>query len=786
MTTHGQLRRLALALSSAAMLTLTACGGGSSDSGTPPPAPPPATPMSSVPVTVIDDAIRNAKVCLDVNRNGVCDAGEPSGVTDASGNASISVATADVGKYPVLAEVTTASVDAKYGPVAFPFTLQAPADKSGVVSPLTTLVQTVIANSGVSSADAEATLRTQTGVNVSFFDDFTKSSSADSANAGTVARLVVVVTQQQSTALSGSVGSAAVDGTTITQANINLAIQKKLLEILPSLVAAVADTSVTSAGSDTAKSDALLALANAIVADPATNLTPTSIATVVAINNQTAAPNTAAPDAVTAGASLARLSFTSATKWSSRVHTSSLAQNTPDAAGMTRSVAHRLSKSGSSTASWTSGSGPNRQADLHFNGTSWGVCPLNYESKGSVRDSKGNSSYDECDQLEVGTSQRAVFDIAGKSMADVYSQIINAGYVNLFIDAASTKLGATAFPANAKIFYQTNTGLTTAVSYSPGTDSNIVLPSLAISAGGVASQQPGATGCNSDDAETKIATLERMIAGGSGTPCFNQPHPSFTYKNATYTSAETTNEMWGSTSFGLGTTGTAPLNSGTAPGYFTTNRKLRVAFRGDGANAVTYYSCLERFTDGSSRNCVPISTGTYAIATVGDARVLSFNNLPPAANALGYQRVFVERQGQVYVGFKNIPATGGTARFNLAATNALFSQLGLSQVDPAAPLALTTGSYQGTWDLIDSVPENGVLTVAVYADGSVACTNADGILPCTFAITNPATGAYNLTITGPDGGVSTGSFNFMTGAVTGTYTDAGQQVPSGSFTGARR
>ncbi|WP_216454939.1 hypothetical protein, partial [Arcanobacterium phocae] len=153
----------------------------------------------------------------------------------------------DVGKYPVLAIVGTDAVDADHGPVTIPFTMQAPADKPAVVSPLTTLVQTVIENTGASSAEAEAAVKLQTGLNVSLFQDFTKSTTPASQTAGTVARMVVVVTQQQNTAIQGAVGTTALDNTTITQADLDAAVQKKLLEILPSLLTALTDPSVTNA-----------------------------------------------------------------------------------------------------------------------------------------------------------------------------------------------------------------------------------------------------------------------------------------------------------------------------------------------------------------------------------------------------------------------------------------------------------------------------------------------------------------------------------------------------------
>jgi flagellar hook-associated protein 2 len=90
---------------------------------------------------VIDGAIKNAKVCLDKNLSGICDTGEPSGTTDASGKTTLTVDSADVGKYPIVAIIGTNAIDADTGPVLTPYTLRAPADQTAVVSPYTSLVQ---------------------------------------------------------------------------------------------------------------------------------------------------------------------------------------------------------------------------------------------------------------------------------------------------------------------------------------------------------------------------------------------------------------------------------------------------------------------------------------------------------------------------------------------------------------------------------------------------------------------------------------------------------------------
>ena len=180
-------------LSCAMAVLLLVAGCGSDDSATPD-VPVPTT--TNVSTTVIDGAIRNATVCLDKNANGKCDADETQGKTDVAGNVTLAVPNADVGKYTLLAIVGTDAVDADNGSVTVPFALSAPADQTGVVSPLTTLVQQTIATTGTSSAEAAKAVQEQTGITASLFQDFTKVTAPTdgSTSAAAVARLLVVTT----------------------------------------------------------------------------------------------------------------------------------------------------------------------------------------------------------------------------------------------------------------------------------------------------------------------------------------------------------------------------------------------------------------------------------------------------------------------------------------------------------------------------------------------------------------------------------------------------------------
>ena len=678
----------------------------------------PITPVATttdVSTTVVDGAIRNALVCLDKSADGKCDADETQGRTDAAGNVTLAVPNADVGKYALIAVVGTDAVDADNGPVTVAYTLAAPADQTGVVSPLTTLVQQTIATTGTSSAQAAKAVQDQTGITTSPFQDFTKVAAPTdgSISAAAVARLVVVTTQRQSAVIAATVGTPALGGALITQADLDKAIQQKVLELLPAIVAALSDPAVVAASTPAAREAALLAVATTVVAEA--GLTPAAVATVVAVNNQPAVPVT--PATPTAGFSLDSLTFTDAQNYVFRTLGNSVAQATPDANNKFKYVERRTRAVNGNVAKWGSGGDPTRGSDLHWDGTAWAACPINFENTAGVRDAQGRSEYGYCGTRETGRSSRATIDVAGKTFLEVYTQIRYAGYTNLSI--ASAALGSATFPTGSAVFYQTNTPISNAIAYLPmganspdGFSQAVARYSAGVAAGGDITTQPAGSGCNTlaigangaplttlerDTSGKNVSTLEAMIAATKGTPCIFGPTMSFTYQGVLYSSSDT-NAGWGSTTLDLGTLGTAPVNFGAAPGFYTGNTRLRVAFTG--GNAVTYYSCKQRFNDGGTRACTPIgSGGTYTITTLGDGRALSFNNLPAETSGLTYKRAYVERGGRVYFGYQSKPLVTKRARLNTVAATALLGQLGLMADDPSQLLALTAGSYVGTWDI---------------------------------------------------------------------------------------
>ncbi len=133
----------------AAAAVAAACGGGGGGGGFFPIAgstPPASTPTTSGVVT--GSYYRNAKVCIDANNNGRCDASEASTQTDANGAFTVN------GQGTVVAEIGTASK--RYDPAANtetavtqPLVFRAPAGANAVVSAISTeLVALIDANGG--------------------------------------------------------------------------------------------------------------------------------------------------------------------------------------------------------------------------------------------------------------------------------------------------------------------------------------------------------------------------------------------------------------------------------------------------------------------------------------------------------------------------------------------------------------------------------------------------------------------------------------------------------------
>jgi len=138
---------IAIATASAAMLS--ACGGS-------------ASAVTSG--AVIGSYFQNAKVCLDLNNNGVCDAGEPSSTSDSQGKYSLSGSDASVVAEILPGAVRFDPATNTSTPVTSKIVLRAPKDAPGIVSVHSTSVVSEMETNNLSFADAKAKVATALGV----------------------------------------------------------------------------------------------------------------------------------------------------------------------------------------------------------------------------------------------------------------------------------------------------------------------------------------------------------------------------------------------------------------------------------------------------------------------------------------------------------------------------------------------------------------------------------------------------------------------------------------------
>ena len=675
---------LAAALLSAGTL-LTACGGGSDDTA-PPPAPPPAVAANvSQTVKVIDGAIRGATVCLDMNANGLCDSGEPSAVTAADGSATLTLPAEDAHKYPVLALVGTDAVDVDHGPVPVAFSMQAPADRPAVVSPLSTMVALQAAASGVGTAAAEQAVQEVLGLAVSPLADFTTSTAPGHGAAQAAARLLVLLTQQQATTTADA---KAADGSELARADVARAIQQNLMTMLPSVAAALADPAVAQAGSPADQARALARAAGAL--NSSEGFTATSVAAAVAVAKMPPAPDDAS-SAPAAGMTLRWFSYTDAGNYNFRVFKASAAQNTV-VAGKRKFTEYReqaRAGNGVNTFFQQYGEGLNNWArnQVTWTGTEWFTCPGEHVHEATAWDSKGRSDSIYCKASKI-TNLRTARDISGMKMADVVAEIRAYPMKDTAGDFAAwgpdpvvhaARL-AGAFPAGSKLHYYSGTDTALPDSYNTTTADVVFFYNAAVAGGnGTECNRVGSVSALrfQDDADL---TLEKLTARMAGTPCI--------YNARSTPAGNVPNEWWGQSTIGLGDVATGYADtSGSA--YFRSGvQSLRASFTSN--NGVKYWLCLRRVSDGSPRNCEAAGTGRYSIDTQGDARVLRFADLPARAASLGYARIMVERHGEIWYGARSKPTSSKQIRPNLEASNALFEALGIPAAASGATLTADT------------------------------------------------------------------------------------------------
>lgn len=682
------------AASVTALLALAACGGGGGGGGggfpfigvapPPPAAAPPAA--QKLEVTVIDGVLRNASVFLDRNNNGLLDSGEPNGRTDEAGKVVLEIDAADAGKYPVVALVGTDAVDADLGPVTTAYVLKAPADKPGLVSPLTTLVHYLSDGAGTSSDEAEANLRAQLGLSASLFDNYIAANDTPTAIA---AATLAGVAQRIASELAGSIGSEDMSGGNISAGDVAKETQYMLLDKLTSIRNISSQAFFQSSCASGIGSDSCKAAVSSLAEYYATNsnesqLRVANIGVAVGLSKLVGAAPPAG-DSTGAGGSLDWFSFFGNNNWSRRLLVSTAEENTPSN-GLLAFRDLRSRNVGGTLADWNFGGDPLREGDLHWNGSTWLACADGAKNTSTVRDAEGRSTSNYCDGLSIGKSRRVDLDISGQKLADVVNRIKAYPYTNggpygtryadwgpqASAEVISSTLGGAVFPAGSVIRVQSALDLTAAVSYDVRSNAKVSVYPADIAQGGDNISGAPACGAPSPPPPAVATSLELLIERSPGKPCVSPPG-TIAGSSQTFPSGPV-NEWWGNSTLDLGVLGGAPLGTAaTITGYYTGNQPMRVSFAGGGSSAVTFYQCQQRVINGSQRNCVSVGTGTYKIEQLGDARVMSFSEVPGFGVFLGTERVFIERNGEVSAGSRAKLAGKRQLRLNLEAANSIFA-----------------------------------------------------------------------------------------------------------------
>jgi hypothetical protein len=217
-TFHANLGRAHAALFLS--LSLAACGGGGDASDTS--EPDPNAPRSLTGTVVVDGVVRNAVVCLDLNANSACDAGEPASAnTGADGAYSLIATTQQAQSASLIAPMvpgnpadpaTTIDMADGGATAESPYVLQQVPGRAGQINPLSTLIAAGVRN-GMTEAVARTNAAAQLGIAEAKIDNY-QDDPAFSDQVGDNARMMASI-----------VAGALEDGVALSVGDQNAAVQ---------------------------------------------------------------------------------------------------------------------------------------------------------------------------------------------------------------------------------------------------------------------------------------------------------------------------------------------------------------------------------------------------------------------------------------------------------------------------------------------------------------------------------------------------------------------------------
>lgn len=190
---------------------LSACGGGGGGSSTAQPQPaqpsqPTQKPTAQLAGVAIDGYLRNARVCLDVNDNLVCDSADGAIVlTDEQGRYTLPVNEEEAKEHNIIVQAVanqTIDMDTPDTPISSSFTYMSEAKNGAVVSPISTMVTSVAAEKNITIAEAEKQVSVSIGISSDVFNsDFVASTEVEAQQVHALARGLTQVLQESNKAL---------------------------------------------------------------------------------------------------------------------------------------------------------------------------------------------------------------------------------------------------------------------------------------------------------------------------------------------------------------------------------------------------------------------------------------------------------------------------------------------------------------------------------------------------------------------------------------------------------
>jgi hypothetical protein len=262
------MKKYYLALSIGLAMLLAACGGGTSSSSS----SSDSTAQMTLKGAVVDGTIKGAKVCLDVNSNGLCDSSEPSAITGADGTYSFTY-TGSIAGMHVLALVGTDAFDSDTGPVTTPYNMLAPASAPSYVTPLTTMISSEMLSSKGTAEEAEKTVKASLGLDAS--STLLGKNVMDDTTLHAIAQITAVAMASAKEAIAGNAAAKDMSPADVLKQSINLV----RTQVLNNVVGAGGKLNVTFNPND--KPADILAQVNSKLSKPISETVAGTIVTIV-------------------------------------------------------------------------------------------------------------------------------------------------------------------------------------------------------------------------------------------------------------------------------------------------------------------------------------------------------------------------------------------------------------------------------------------------------------------------------------------------------------------------